>query len=661
MKNIQINSFLDFRFVSAPGFSPDGAWAAFVVQTADLSDNKYKGDLYLLDTAAGTTRRLTAAGDAKSYTWTKQGTLLFPAMRDEKLKKKAQAGELVSCWYEISPDGGEAVQAFTLPLSASRLYAVDEDRYIVTASHDNSRPDLDAMEEADRKKALEQLTKPAYEVLEEAPFWFNGGGFTNGKRSRLYLYTRSTGELKAITAPWFDTGSFCVRGSKVLYKGLEWQNARNYNTYAGIYLYDLETEETRTLLQPATMRNGVMGFWDDNCAIVSASDGAICGNNQYQDFYTLDLTTGEMKLLAAYEASIGGSSVGSDARLGGGTTSKVVDDKFWFVTTMGDGGYLRWIDKSGKISDCLTPDGSCDSFDVCGDNVLVCGLFGRKLAELYLNGKQVTDFNGAWLAEHHVVTPEYHSFTASDGFEIHGWAMKPVGYEAGKKYPAILHIHGGPRTAFGDVYHHEMQMWANAGYFVIFCNPRGSDGRGNEFGDISGKYGTVDYDNIMEFTDEMLKLYPDIDETRVGVTGGSYGGFMTNWIIGHTNRFKAAASQRSIANWIAFEHTSDIGASFTRTNHTVITRENVDKLWWHSPLRYADKCTTPTLFIHADRDYRCWMVEGLSMFTALKMHGCESRLCLFHDETHELSRSGKPQNRIRRMEEILGWMDKYLK
>ena len=201
MKQIQINSFLDFQFVSAPGFSPDGTLAAFVVQTADLSDNKYKGDLYLLDVAAKTTRRLTAAGDAKSYTWTKQGTLVFPAMRDEKLKKKAQSGELVSCWYESDPQGGEATLAFTLPLSASRLYALDSDRYIVTASHDNSRPDLDAMDEAERKKALEQLTKPAYEVLEEAPFWFNGGGFTSGKRTRLYLYTRSTGELKAITAP----------------------------------------------------------------------------------------------------------------------------------------------------------------------------------------------------------------------------------------------------------------------------------------------------------------------------------------------------------------------------------------------------------------------------------------------------------------------------
>ena len=107
--------------------------------------------------------------------------------------------------------------------------------------------------------------------------------------------------------------------------------------------------------------------------------------------------------------------------------------------------------------------------------------------------------------------------------------------------------------------------------------------------------------------------------------------------------------------------TADIGMGFTVINHTTNTRENVDKLWWHSPLKYADKCTTPTLFIHSDRDYRCWMVEGLSMFTALKMHGCESRLCLFKGENHELSRSGKPQNRVRRMEEILGWMDKYLK
>jgi len=661
MKKIEINSFLDFKYVSAPGFSPCGKFAAFVVQTADLEENKYKGDLYILDVETKKYRRLTAAGDAKGYVWTKEGTLLFSAMRDSKLKKKAEAGELVSAWYEISPFGGEAELAFTLPIAGGSLKVIDGDRFIVSTRFDNNRPDLDSMEEGERKKALEKLKNPAYEVIEEAPFWFNGGGFTAGKRSRLYLYTRSTGELKAISGPWEDAMGVSVRGTKVIYKASEWQGVRDQKNYAGVYLYDVETGENRCVLKPGTMRTGSVEFWADDEALITATEGEKFGPSQYMDFYTIKLENGEMKKLADYEASIGSSSVGSDARLGGGSGSKLVDDKYYFISTLDDGGYLMYVDKAGNISGRLTPDGTCDSFDIAGENVLTCGMYGRKLAELYLNGEQVTFFNDKWVEEHSVSTPEYHSFVASDGFEIHGWAMKPADYEEGKKYPAILHIHGGPRTVFGDVYHHEMQMWANAGYFVLFCNPRGSDGRGNEFGDINGKYGTVDYDNIMEFTDEMLKKYPEIDTAKVGVTGGSYGGFMTNWIIGHTDRFACAASQRSIANWIAFEHTSDIGLSFTVNNQATTTRENVDKMWWHSPLKYADKCVTPTLFIHSDRDYRCWMVEGLSMFTALKMHGCESRLCLFKGETHELSRSGKPQNRIRRMEEILGWMDKYLK
>ena len=131
-----------------------------------------------------------------------------------------------------------------------------------------------------------------------------------------------------------------------------------------------------------------------------------------------------------------------------------------------------------------------------------------------------------------------------------------------KKYPAILDIHGGPKTAYGEIFYHEMQVWANEGYFVFFCNPIGSDGRDNVFADLRGKYGTCDYRNIMDFTDEVLRRYPAIDEKRLGVTGGSYGGFMTNWIIGHTNRFAAAVSQRSISSWLTMEYTSDIGYNF---------------------------------------------------------------------------------------------------
>lgn len=171
----------------------------------------------------------------------------------------------------------------------------------------------------------------------------------------------------------------------------------------------------------------------------------------------------------------------------------------------------------------------------------------------------------------------------------------------------------------------------------------------------------MDYENIMQFADCMLEKYPDADKENFGVTGGSYGGFMTNWIIGHTDRFKAAVSQRSISTWISKELISDIGIWFAPDNQGTSTFENVEKMWWHSPLKYADKCKTPTLFIHSDADYRCNQVEGISMYTALVMNGCEARMCLFKGENHDLSRSGKPLSRIRRMEEILAWFDKYLK
>ena len=239
--------------------------------------------------------------------------------------------------------------------------------------------------------------------------------------------------------------------------------------------------------------------------------------------------------------------------------------------------------------------------------------------------------------------------------------MKPVDFDENKKYPGILNIHGGPKTVYGAVYFHEMQYWTNEGYAVFFCNPRGSDGRGNAFSDIRGKFGDIDYKDIMKFTDLVLAKYPFIDENKLGVTGGSYGGFMTNWIIGQTDRFKAAASQRSISNWISKFNTTDIGYYFVEDQQAATPWNDMQKLWDQSPLKFADKVKTPTLFIHSEEDYRCWMAEGLQMYTALKYHGVESRFCLFRGENHELSRSGKPKHRIRRLKEITEWFDRYLK
>ena len=147
----------------------------------------------------------------------------------------------------------------------------------------------------------------------------------------------------------------------------------------------------------------------------------------------------------------------------------------------------------------------------------------------------------------------------SEGLTIGGWVLEPKDYDPSKTYPAVFDVHGGPKTVYGPVFYHEMQLWANMGYFVFFCNPKGSDGRDNDFMDIFGHYGETDYHNLMDFADAVLTAYPQIDPKRVCLTGGSYGGFMTNWIIGHTDRFCCAASQRSISNWLSFYGVSDIG------------------------------------------------------------------------------------------------------
>ena len=230
-----------------------------------------------------------------------------------------------------------------------------------------------------------------------------------------------------------------------------------------------------------------------------------------------------------------------------------------------------------------------------------------------------------------------------------------------KKYPAILDVHGGPRATYSKAFFHEMQVWAGAGYFVFFCNIHGSNGQGNQYGDLRGRYGTVDYEDLMKFTDAVLAAYPDIDQTRLGITGGSYGGFMTNWVIGHTDRFRCAVSQRSIANYVGDYLLSDIGYYYVPDQQLGTIWEHPERSWKASPLTYADRVKTPTLFIHADKDYRCTLANGLEMFAALKLHGVESKLCMFYGENHGLSREGKPSNRISRLSEILQWMEEHLK
>lgn len=642
MKRIEIDTFLKFQFLSSPQFSPDGTKIAFTVSRPDLGSNGYLSDLYLYDLETRSVSRITAGGDAKTWAWTPDNTLLFSAARTDAEKRDKENG--ITHLYEIAPSGGEAVCRASVPAVITGIHLLPDGRYLLTIRHDNYK----------------DTRKKSYEVFDELPFWGNGQGYTNAKRNRYAVYDLKSGDLTYVDDEWTDCSQYSVFGNLLLYKAYPWKQSV-MGIRPGVYLYDLATGEKVTLIDPDSMRTGVVSLLDEKTAIIAATDDSYKDTTKYCDFYRMNLADGSMELIHPYESSIGISSVGSDSRFGSGQTFKAVNGEFYYVSTVGDFSHLYKISRDGTVSDPLTEGSSCDSFDLANGHIASMEFCGMQIAELFVDGVQVTHMNDWLTEEYDVRTPEAFTFTASDGYEIHGWVLKPAGYEEEKSYPGILNIHGGPRTVYSDVYYHEMQMWANRGYFVFFCNPRGSDGRGTDFGNINGLYGTVDYQNLMDFTDEVLKRYPMIDASRLGVAGGSYGGFMTNWIIGHTDRFHAAASQRSISNWVSFEHNSDIGHTFILNNQGGNTRTDVELLWKQSPLQFAPNCKTPTLFIHSDEDYRCYMAEGIAMFSAIKRNGCPAKLCLFHGENHELSRSGKPENRIDRMREIIEWMDTYLR
>ena len=656
MKKIIPESLYDFRFVSAPSFSPDGSLFSFMLKRADREKNGYSGDIWLGD-RSGKQRRLTAAGDAMGYVWDSDGTILFAAARTPEEKQQFASGEEMTFYYRIDPAGGEAIAAFCVPARVTNLIPLGGGQYACTYMHDRALDALEGLTGAERREKLAEIRDAGYYQITDYPFWNNGRGVTSGTRGGLGIYDAANGEWKTLCDPDFEVRSVDAGEGFLLFTGAQVTHRRASFGGDGVYTYDLTTGETRCLLQGGEMDLGMAKVWG-NEILLTLAENVEWGVGSYPDFWLMDRFTGEKRLLARYEAAAGHGGAGSDARFGAGRGTKAVGDQFYFLTIVEDGAYLRRIDRAGNISGLLTPDGSCDAFDIFGEEILTCGMYDNRLSELYLNGVRITDFGDT--AEYDVSAPE-RCDVVSDGWDIHGWVMKPVGFAPEKRYPAILNIHGGPRSIFGLPFYHEMQVWANAGYFVFYCNPRGSDGRGDEFGDVSGKYGTIDYDDLMRFTDRVLEAFPQIDPKRVGVTGGSYGGYMTNWIVGHTDRFAAAASQRSIANWITYEYTSDIGLDFVKMDLRANTDENFAGMLAQSPLFFAHNCKTPILFIHSDHDHRCWMSEGISMFTAVKKAGCDAKLCLFRDENHELSRSGKPKNRISRMKEIMGWMDKYLK
>ena len=665
MENLKLDDFTKYKFLSGIRFSPSGKKTGFVLHQMDVDENKYLSNIYIYKEESSSYIKLTSLDEERSFIWKDDDTIIFPAIRGKKDKERKEKKEEFTTFYEISLLGGEANKVFEVPLNVRSIEFIDEDKLMVIGSFDPSRPKLDELSKEEKNKSLKKMAEDKdYEVLDEIPFWFNGAGFTNKKRSRLYIYNLKDEKLTPITDEFTDVASAKLNKDKTKIIIVASSFTDKMQLKSDLHLYDIKEGCLEKLSHEEVFNYAYADFLGDKI-IFAGKDMKAYGINENPHFYLMDLDGTNVKRLTDDDFDCGlWNSVGSDCRFGGSRSMVIDGEHLYFVTTEGYNSYINRIDKNGKIEKLTKDNGSIDGFDVKDSKISFIGLRGLRLQELYgLKDKeeiQLTDFNEWVIKEKKLSQPEHITFE-NDGVTIDGWIMKPVDFEEGKKYPAILDIHGGPKTVYGEVFYHEMQYWANIGYVVFFCNPRGSDGKGNEFADIRGKYGTVDYEDIMEFTNIVVEKYPFIDSENIGVTGGSYGGFMTNWIIGHTNRFKAAASQRSISNWISKFGTTDIGYFFVEDQQGATPWSDVEKLWFHSPMKYADKVTTPTLFIHSEEDYRCWLPEGIQMFTSLKYHGVDSRLVMFRGENHELSRSGKPKHRIRRLEEITNWFNKYLK
>ena len=641
---VKFDDLLRFKFLSRPLFSPDGTRAAYVLAQADLEKDGYNRNIWLCDLQHGSTRQITFSGEEKVYTWSRDGqSLYFISGRDGKKDSSAL--------YQLPLKGGEAY----------RLVMIDQ-------------PVLDLWELPGGKLLLKTVYTPKepnpenahYAVYTQIPFWQNGKGFTGQKRTALAVWSPDGSEMKRLTPESMDVMS-CVLShdrKKALVIATDYKTVRPLANH--VYELDLASGEMTCLSEGLKYGFKAAG-WSDGRVIVVAGNLERYGERGNPTIYELKDRT--MTCLAPDLDSSFHNSIASDCRYGVELQIGIVGDAgVTYISTQGVTSQLHLNDLCGNDRQLTEGLISTDCFDCYDGRALIVGTKGLELQELYLlesshKGKmtQLTHHNDA-MKEFSLSEPVHNSVDNGEGTQLDCWYLKPAGFEAGKKYPLILDIHGGPKGTYGAGYFHEMQCWAALGYIVLYTNPRGGDGRGSVFSDIRGHYGQGDYHDIMSVVDWAVNNLDFVDSSRMGVTGGSYGGFMTNWIISHTDRFKCAASQRGICNWISFEGVSDIGFHFgpdQQGGSSPVTDPR--GAWDASPLKYVANVKTPTLFIHSAEDFRCPPEQAFQFFTALQVLGVETRLCYFAGENHELSRSGHPRNRLARLREITSWMDRFLK
>lgn len=657
-RKIQANTFCEYHYISQLKTNKQGK-VAFIKSNAVEEENMYTSDLYILSDHSGA-KRLTTSKDVVNFAWLDDEHIIFPSKRYKNEKNKESLPS--TTYYKISLDGGEAEEFMKLDYIVTNIYPIAKDTYLFTALYSKQIEEWKESSENDADIIKKQKEEADYILFDEVPFWSDGRGITNGSRHRLYLYEK--GEIKPLTD--IDTS---VESCKIFdeYAIIIIRDmGEKINIYNHMMHLDLKSMKMKDISHTSKYSYSLATPISDKEVLAFGTNHKTYGLTQEGEITLHNIELKEVKFLDDKERTLG-NSMNSDIKYKtAGFDFIYVNDGFYYIQTDNDRTKLMFHNiQTGETSEVLQGIYTISEMKKVKNDIFITAMEGMNGIEIYKVSKdnkeaiKMTNFND-WAYELNISMPQEVTFINEEDKKIYGWVLEPTEKENGKKYPTILEIHGEPKTSYGPNFIHEMQYLAAEGYGIIYCNPTGSAGRGSEFGDLRGKYGTIDYRDVMKFVDTCIATCDWIDGENIGVAGGSYGGFMCNWMIGHTNRFKAVVSQRSISNWISFSNTSDIGPIFGEDQMGTTTWENPEELWEKSPLKYANHAKTPTLFIHSQEDYRCWWVEAIQMYSALQNFNVDTKLVTFKGEGHELSRSGLPKHRVRRLEEIKNWFDKYL-
>ncbi len=661
-RKLTAEDLFKYQVLTSISISPDERYVAHTVERIDADDNKYYTNLHLLDLKNGATVQFTHGkqSDSKPY-WSPDGkTLAFVSTRDKK-----------TGIYLMPAAGGAERKLIELEAAIGALnWTPDGKKLIFCMRYEDSHFIKD------EKKKKEP---PVYRHITRLFYRLDGYGFLPKDTFQIYSLDIAGAKLTKLTGGKRDNGDPCLSpdGKLIAYVSNRAKDPDLDDLRMDLFVITVDGGRERPVPTPAGPIESPRFSPDSKSIAYIGHDNpndAWGVTNAHIWLVGLNGAPKARDLMPKFDRMAVDQSI-IDLAEGHGPSglSWSADGKRLFFLSSDTGATnLYYIPRSGGKPTRIYK-GKCHvkSFSVNGP----CRTAALILADLNNPGdlvtcptvyggeskaKKHTDLNPFLRTEIRLARTRDLMFQSFDGTEVQGWLVTPPEFNPKRKHAAILQIHGGPRVQYAHTFFHEMQFLAAQGFVVLYTNPRGGSGRGETWaGAIAGGWGDLDYRDCMAAAD-FLERQKFVDSKRIGVTGGSYGGYMTNWIIGHTNRFRAAVTQRSVVNLTSFFGASDIGYSLSREfdGYPWTNRENYEKC---SPITYYKNVKTPVLILHNESDLRCGIEQAEQMFAMLKVLGKTVEFVRFPQEPHGLSRHGRPDRRIARLEWLLKWFKRYLK